>query len=167
MRNEKASRPHVQIFGAEVNAQNSDGWKDRREEWRKVRQERREEWKKMYRDGNGYRHCHCHRHGGIFWGLFIFFLGVVLFLSTLRLIPVGFWHAILPFWPILLILWGLDIILGRSGPSRFIITFFALIFFLAIVIYGLAKTASPLANNLPPNVVSAAGNINPQNPLYQ
>ena len=41
-------------------------------------------------------------------------------LYTLDTFPVAFWHAIEPFWPILLILWGASIILGRHWFSRFI-----------------------------------------------
>jgi hypothetical protein len=149
-----ASRPHVQIFGAEVNGRNGDAWKARKEEWKQVRQERRDEC----------RHGH---HGGLFFGLLLLFLGIAFLLNTLGLIPHGFWHAILPFWPVLLILWGLDILLGRSRFFRFIVGLIALFFFLAIMIYGLAKTASPLVKNMPPDVVNAAGNINAQNPLTQ
>ena len=72
-----------------------------------------------------------------------------------------------PVLAVLLILWGLDILLGRSRFFRFIVGLIALFFFLAIMIYGLAKTASPLVKNMPPDVVNAAGNINAQNPLTQ
>jgi hypothetical protein len=154
-------RPHVRIFGADVDSQDGNGWRERREGWKKEREAWRDERRKTW---NEHGVCGGH-HGGAFFGLLILFLGILLLLGTMGLIPHGFWHAVLPFWPALLILWGLDILIGRNGFLRFLIALLALFFFLGVVVYGLAKTASSLVKNLPPGVVNAAGNINPQNPI--
>jgi hypothetical protein len=134
------SAAHVRIFGVDVDAAGDGDWRRQRE--------------KM--EGRS-----------LFWGLFVLFLGIVFFLSTLGLLPHGFWHAIAPFWPALLILWGLDLLMGRSWFSRIVIFIVALALFLGIVAYGLVRSSSPLVTRFPPNVVNAAGNINVQNPLQQ
>jgi hypothetical protein len=149
------SAAHVRIFGVDVDATGDHDWRRRKEEWKAERRKDREE-----------RHCH-YEGRSVFWGLFVLFLGIVFFLSTLGLLPHGFWHEIAPFWPALLILWGLDILMGRSWFSRIVIFIVALVLFLGIVAYGLVRSSSPLVTRFPPNVVNAAGNINLQNPLQQ
>jgi len=149
------SAAHVRIFGVDVDSAHDGDWRRHKEEWRAERRKEREE-----------RRGH-HEGRSIFWGLFILFLGIVLFLSKLGLLPHGFWHEIAPFWPMLLILWGLDILMGRSWFSRVVIFVVALVLFLGIVIYGLVRSSSPVVSNFPPNVVNAANNMNVQNPLQQ
>jgi hypothetical protein len=63
--------------------------------------------------------------------------------------------VILPFWPILLILWGASIILGRHWFARFIVFLLALAFLIVVIFYGLVKTDSPVVSSLSPTVVAA------------
>jgi uncharacterized membrane protein len=160
-----ASRPHVRVFGAEVNTGDGD-WSQRRneskEEWRK----RKDEWKQKHRQHieqnkeqwKAQRHewRDEHRYGGsLFGGLVILLLGVLALLYTMGFVSHDFWHAILPFWPILFILWGASMILGRHWFSRFILFLVALAILILVVFYGLVKTDSPLVSSLSPNVVRA------------
>jgi len=97
----------------------------------------------------------------MFWGMILLFAGVIALLYTMGFISHAFWYAIVPFWPILLILWGASIILGRHWFARFILFLFALAFLIIIIFYGLVKTDSPLVSYLSPNVVRAVQTTQP------
>jgi len=155
------SRPHVQVFGMDVNMSGEHGnadWHTRKDEWKRERHEqrdqRREQWK-MQREQ--WRHEH-HHEGGLFFGMIILFAGVVALLYTMGFVSHAFWYAIAPFWPILLILWGTSIILGHHWLARFIVFLLALAFFIAVIIYGLVKVNSPVVSSLSPTVVAAIQN---------
>ena len=54
------------------------------------------------------------RGGGVpIWGIFLLFLGVVLLLQTLDILPWGLWGVLWRFWPVLIIIIGLGILLRR------------------------------------------------------
>ncbi len=164
------SRPHVQVFGMDVNsgdwdqrkAETKEEWRARKEEWKRQhhehKEQRREQWK-MQRDE--WRHDH-HHEGGLFFGMILLFAGVVALLYTMGFVSHAFWHVILPFWPILLILWGASIILGRHWFARFIVFLLALAFLIAVIVYGLVKTDSPVVSSLSPTVVAAIQNTHTQ-----
>jgi VIT1/CCC1 family predicted Fe2+/Mn2+ transporter len=153
---------HVHLFGAEVNASGEGSAKTKeerrasKEEWRQKHHEQREQWRAEHRE---WRHEHC---GGHFGGLVILFLGVMALLYTMGFVSHGFWYAIAPFWPILLILWGASIILGHHWFARVILFLFALMILAAVIFYGLVKSDSPLVSSLAPHVVSALQNTQPQ-----
>lgn len=152
------SRPHVRLFGAEVNSGDGD-WRKRKDEWkqqhREQRDARREQWRMQRREW----HDDHHRGSGIFWGLILLFAGVIALLYTTGIISHPFWQAIAPFWPILLIMWGASIILGRHWFTRFILFLFALAFLIIVIFYGLVRSDSPLVGSLSPNVVRAVQNV--------
>ncbi len=165
-------RQHVHIFGAEVGAagehggngtddkaasENKEGWHARKEEWKAKHREQREQWKMQRRD---WHHDH-HHDGGLFGGLVVLLVGALALLYTMGFVSPVFWHAIVPFWPILLILWGASIILGHHWFARFILFLLALAILALIVFYGLVRAGSPLVSSLSPTVVSAINNTNP------
>ena len=47
------------------------------------------------------------------WGVFLGFLGVVFLLQTFDILPWGLWGTLWRFWPVLIIITGLDILLHR------------------------------------------------------
>jgi hypothetical protein len=158
---EDQSRPHVRIFGADVDtgggpANSKEEWQKKKEQWKDERHAHKEEWR-MHRD-----EWRGHHRGGSFFGLIILFIGVVTLLYTMGLVSRDFWHAIAPFWPILLILWGASIMLGRHWFSRLVLFVLAIGFLLAVILYGLVKIGSPIANSLSPGVVSSINNLHPQ-----
>ena len=51
--------------------------------------------------------------GAPIWGIFILLLGVVLLLQTLDVLPWGLWGTLWRFWPVLIIIIGLSILLRR------------------------------------------------------
>jgi hypothetical protein len=47
------------------------------------------------------------------WGIFLLFLGIVFLLQTLNVLPWGLWGTLWRFWPVLIIIIGLGILLRR------------------------------------------------------
>ena len=168
----QASRPHVRVFGAEVNTGDGDWsrrgneskeeWRKRKDEWKQNHrqhiEQNREQWKAQRQEWRNERHY----GGGLFGGLVILLIGVLALLYTMGFVSHDFWHAVAPFWPILLILWGASIILGRHWFSRFILFLVALAILVLVIFYGLIKTDSPLVSSLSPNVVRAIETSQPQ-----
>lgn len=163
-------RQHVHIFGAEVNS-GSEGngneaakeeWRARKEEWKRThhaeRAERHAEWRAQ-RDE--WRRNHYSGGGSMFWGLVLLLVGMFALLGTFGYLSPVFWHAILPFWPLLIILWGASLVLGRHWFARFILFIFALIFLIIVIMYGLVRAGSPLVSSLSPNVVRAVQTAHP------
>jgi hypothetical protein len=157
------SRPHVQVFGMDVNTSgehgNKEDWRARKDEWKREHHEQRDQQRVEWRDQRKiqreqWRHNH-HHEGGLFFGMIVLFVGVVALLYTMGFVSHAFWHAIAPFWPILLILWGASIILGRHWFARFILFIFALVILIAVIFYGLVKTDSPVVSYFSPTVVAA------------
>ncbi|MFA5315932.1 MAG: DUF5668 domain-containing protein [Dehalococcoidales bacterium] len=51
-----------------------------------------------------------------FWGIFLLFLGAVFLLQTFNVLPWGLWTTLWRFWPVLLIIAGLGMLLRRYQP---------------------------------------------------
>jgi len=47
------------------------------------------------------------------WGIFLVFLGIVFLLQTLNVLPWGLWGTLWRYWPVLIIIIGLGILLRR------------------------------------------------------
>jgi len=50
------------------------------------------------------------------WGIFLVFLGIVLLLQTFNVLPWGLWGTLWRFWPVLIIIIGLGILLRQYNP---------------------------------------------------
>lgn len=165
---------HVHIFGAEIDsgagenagvpgaaesasASASGTAAGSKAEWRARRREQRAQWKAQRAEWRQARH----HEGGMFWGLIILLIGVLALLDTMGYLSSAFWSAIVPFWPLLLILWGASLVLGRHWFARFIIFLFALAFLIIVIIYGLVRTDSPLVSYISPTVVRAVQTAQP------
>lgn len=81
-------------------------------------------------------------------------VGVILLLNGFGLISHAFWVALVPFWPVILIIWGLDILLGRTSVGRILVALVAIALCVVVIVYGLAKVDPVVANSLPPSVNS-------------
>jgi hypothetical protein len=55
------------------------------------------------------------RHTSI-WGIILLFLGVVFLLQNFNIIPSGLWVIAWRFWPLILIIFGINIIVGQDKP---------------------------------------------------
>jgi hypothetical protein len=56
------------------------------------------------------------KHDVSIWGIILVFVGVVLLLQNFNLLPWGLWAMLWRFWPALLIIIGLNIVVGRHKP---------------------------------------------------
>lgn len=98
-----------------------------------------------------WKDCHCHhhrRHSGV-GGLLLVFAGIIFLLNSTGVLPWEFWNFVWPLWPVLLIIIGLRIILGRIPGSNALIFLVALVLFSFVVIYALVHVNSLLVNYLP------------------
>jgi hypothetical protein len=103
------------------------------------------------------RHRH---HDGPVGGAIILAGGVILLLNTLGVIPWAFWSQIAQFWPILLILVGVQIVLGSSFAARLLILILTLGAIGFVVVFALYKLNSPLLRYAPTTLIEAAQQFN-------
>jgi hypothetical protein len=92
-------------------------------------------------------------HGAPIWGVILLFLGILFLLQALDVIPWGVWGTLWRFWPVLIIIIGLNIILGRYNRWAVTILAFALLWVCLGIAYWQYQPASvvqsysePLAN---------------------
>jgi hypothetical protein len=74
-----------------------------------------------------------HESPGVTGGLFFIFIGTVLLLNSLGLVPWGIWSEVVKLWPLLMILIGFQILLGKSRVSRVIMTILSLLMFATVI----------------------------------
>ncbi len=86
------------------------------------------------------------RGGNIIWALFLIFLGVIFLCNNIGLIPWSVWSYLWRFWPILLIIGGIQAILGNSFVSRLVIGGLVVILFMGIFFTALAVSNENLLN---------------------
>ncbi len=65
-------------------------------------------------------------------GILLIFLGTTFLLNNLNIIPWSVWDHLLKFWPILLILGGIQILLGTSVFANFILFIISVVVFVSI-----------------------------------
>ncbi|MCL0038665.1 DUF5668 domain-containing protein [Dehalococcoidia bacterium] len=56
------------------------------------------------------------KHHISIWGIILVFVGVVLLLQNFNILPWGLWAMLWRFWPVILIIIGLNIVVGRHKP---------------------------------------------------
>lgn len=95
---------------------------------------------------------HRRDNDSITWGIFLIFAGFILLLNTIGSLPWQIWDELWKFWPLLIVLGGINIVLGKNPLSRLIMLV------LTISIIGLAfliaidRTDSGITNRLPENI---------------
>jgi len=149
-RNKEHNGPNISLFGEEL------GVRDKIDD--AMERDLKEEQPGF--KGNACEGQYCRDSGGAVFGLLVFFTGVVLLLNYSGWVPWEFWRSILFMWPVLLILIGVQIILGSNLVARLFIFLLALAAIIFIVGYGIVQSGSPLANYFPEGVTSMFTNIN-------
>jgi hypothetical protein len=80
----------------------------------------------------------------LFWPLLIIGLGLLLLLQNLGRLPSGVWLALVPLWPVLLVVLGLDMLIGRrSWWGGAVVTFLG-----ALLVIGALTWAAVRASTL-------------------
>jgi hypothetical protein len=119
--------PDVHLFGEEINETTS--------------------WEKEH------QHWNCHHSGSkIIWGVVFLLLGGMLLLNNFGVVPWMIWDTIKKFWPMLLVLIGIKIILGNNIVSRIIILLLTIAVIGLIFLSGLRQIGSPLSSNYPQEI---------------
>jgi hypothetical protein len=90
-----------------------------------------------------------YRRPSLFWPLLIIGLGVLLLLQNLNLLPAGLWAALAQLWPVLLVLIGLDMLLGRRSRAGTA----AVLLLGTLLVAGALAWAALRASQLPPGGV--------------
>lgn len=73
------------------------------------------------------------KHGSITWGLFFIFVGIIFLLSNFGVLSPIVWSHIFRFWPVIIILIGIDTILGHSDVSEVVSSLLSIFIFLTIL----------------------------------
>lgn len=64
-------------------------------------------------------------------------LGILFLLHNFGFLPISVWQIITQYWPVILILVGLEVFLGGTWLGNFIFGLIGLVFFIGIFIFGL------------------------------
>jgi hypothetical protein len=91
--------------------------------------------------------CRKKHHDGSVSGLIFIIWGALLLLNTLNVVPWTVWNYIWPFWPVILIFWGLQIMFGFA---RWLIRLIKLIVIILIGLFAIYQVMPTLLSNLPP-----------------
>jgi hypothetical protein len=90
----------------------------------------------------GWRHG---RGSGIIFPLLLVVVGLILLLNNLGVLPWSIWLALGQLWPVILIVFGVDLILGRRNPDLAVGITAAAIVFVAIVAVIMSLSGFPAA----------------------
>lgn len=100
--------------------------------------EEKENLKKYWCNYRGYHH---QGGGGAF---LLIIIGILLLLTNFGFLSTNIWHVLVRFWPVLLIIMGIRIILGRNIVSRVV----SLLIILLVIFYALSVTSPSFSDLL-------------------
>lgn len=83
------------------------------------------------------------------WGILLIIGGSILLLNTLGLVPWHVWDNVRHFWPVLIILWGFQIIAGKGLLGSIVISLLTTVFLFTVALFALSQTNPELVNFLP------------------
>ncbi|NIA03072.1 MAG: hypothetical protein GWP12_00820 [Nitrospirae bacterium] len=83
------------------------------------------------------------QRSGILGPLVLVIIGLLLLFNNIGLLPMGFWGTVWRFWPVILILIGLDILATHAGSRKTYILFILLGIVIVIGVIAIALTWPP------------------------
>lgn len=69
----------------------------------------------------------------MFHAVFLITIGLLLLMNNLGNLSWDIWGRLIPYWPVLIIFVGIDVILGKSKLGRFVASLINIIIFLTII----------------------------------
>jgi hypothetical protein len=132
---EKKAEPKVVVFGEEVGDQKNE---------------------ECCKEDNSGRHFHFHhrRHGSFTWGLFFVLIGILFLLSNFGALPPVVWTQVAHLWPVLIILIGVDTLMGHSEVSDLISGLIGLFIFATVLGVVLFNVSPNLLNGVPSGILN-------------
>lgn len=104
---------------------------------------------------------HNHRyHGSLTWGLILVLIGVMFLLSNFGVLPSVNWSQIVRLWPVIIILIGVDTLMGQSEVSGIINSLIGLLIFATILGIVFLNTTPQIINGLPQNIQNYLYSVN-------
>lgn len=91
-----------------------------------------------------YRSCRSGKSHDMVWALLLIFTGIIFLLNNTGVIPWSIWGELWRFWPVLLILGGVKLIIGRGWMADVVVGLVAAVLFATIIVYALRAIGSPL-----------------------
>jgi len=91
------------------------------------------------------RYYHRHHGGSIVWAVILIAAGAVFLLNNFGLLPWSIWDTMWRFWPVFLIIWGLQVIFGRSWLASLLIGLLSLVL-VAFFLVSVVSAANPSFN---------------------
>lgn len=85
---------------------------------------------------------HTKREHSSFGGLILIFIGVIFFLNSMGFLSWKIWRNLINYWPIILIILGLRIILGRSFLANLIVTIIGVAALVFILLYTISNSGN-------------------------
>ncbi|MCL4367190.1 DUF5668 domain-containing protein [Patescibacteria group bacterium] len=89
---------------------------------------------------------HHHHHSSGFWALILITVGLVFLLNNFDILPWSVWGTIWRFWPVLLILAGIQVILGKSRASSIVVFLLGLLI-IAVIVFASVASVNSAVNN--------------------
>lgn len=133
----ETTKAKVTVFGNEVDeTETSERWRDRR--------------------------CRLNNNhpSGFLGGFLILFFGIVFLLNNLGVVPWNVWNGIGHFWPVILIVVGIEILLGQSTISRFVSFLLSLFVFGTVFGIIILRSSPTSLNGAPQEVTSYLNTVN-------
>lgn len=90
-----------------------------------------------------------HSHGDSVFGAMLLIGGILLLLNTFTVLPWSVWNYVWPFWPIIIILWGIQLIVGFSRFSRFMLDLLGILAFVLVALFAVHQVKPEFLAGLP------------------
>ncbi|HUD20568.1 MAG TPA: DUF5668 domain-containing protein [Candidatus Saccharimonadales bacterium] len=82
-----------------------------------------------------YHYYHHRHHHSFVWAFILIALGMIFLFNNFGLLPWGVWDTLWRLWPVLLIIWGLQTIFGRSWWGQLIVAILTLALLAAVIAF--------------------------------
>ncbi len=90
--------------------------------------------------------------GDMVWGIFLITVGSLLLLNFLDILPWIFWESVINFWPVLVVLFGVTIVVGNSPIARIFVLLLTLSIFAFVIMFGLKQSNLPVSRTFPEEI---------------